>query len=392
MDLSKNMNNPLLNIKHLPEFSKIKPHHVEPALDKLLAENRAEIKKLLEQENFTWNNLMMPLENMEEKLNVMWGTVSHLNAVMNNEELRVVYNACLPKLSDYGTEVSHNKALCNAVKSIAEGSEYKKLNLAQRKVIDNALRNFHLEGVDLSEENKKEFAELSRQLSNLTNKFEENVLDATQGWYCHVTDKDQLKGLPDHVIEAAEQTARSKNLEGWVFTLDAPSNVAVLTYASDRALRQKMYDAYVTRASDQGPKAGKWDNSRIMFDILNVRYKLAKLLGFNNYAERSLAKKMAKSTKEVLEFLQSIVDASLNQAKQDYKELCEFAHDEENINKLHPWDIAYYSEKLQQKRYAITQEELRPYFPEDQVLHGLFEIVSRLYGLIIKEIEQIDVW
>lgn len=381
------MKNPLLNIKHLPEFSNIKTEHVEPALDEMLSENRAELKKLLAQKSFTWDNLMRPLEDMEEKLNVMWSAVNHLNVVVNSKALREVYNKCLPKLSDYGTEISHNKDLFNAIKSIADDDEFKKLDHAQKKIIKDSLRDFHLAGVDLSEKDKKKFAELSKKLSQLTTKFEENILDATEGWHYHVTDENQLKGLPEHALDAAKQTAESKKLDGWVFTLDLPSYIAVMMYAENRDMRHAMYDAYVTRASDQGPNAGKWDNSQLMVDILQVRYELAKLLDFNNYAERSLARKMAKTPKEVLEFLASIVSPAKPKANQEYEELKAFAKQD-----LEPWDLPYYSEKLKHKNFSITQEELRPYFPEDQVLKGLFSVVNKLYGLKISEKKDVNVW
>ncbi|MGD8483318.1 MAG: oligopeptidase A [Thioalkalispiraceae bacterium] len=387
------MSNPLLEMKGLPPFSAIKPEHVEPAIDTLLAENREKLQQLLRANNvFSWDNLVAPLEDMEDRLGRAWSPVSHLNSVMNSDELREAYNACLPKLSEYGTELGQNSELYHAYKSIKDSDEYSRLDMAQQKVIDNVLRDFHLSGVDLSEDKKNRYKEIKQRLSRLTTQFEENILDATHAWHKHIIDESLLKGLPESAVAMAKQAAEEKQLKGWLFTLDFPSYYAVMSYADNRALREEMHQAYVTRASDQGPDAGKWDNSAVMDEILALRHELANLLGFKNYAERSLATKMAESTEQVLGFLHDLAKRSRPMAEKELAELKAFASQQHGVDDLQPWDLTYYSEKLRQHTYSITQEELKPYFPETTVIPGMFEVVKRLYGLQIKPVEQVDVW
>ncbi|HEC16813.1 MAG TPA: oligopeptidase A [Sedimenticola sp.] len=386
------MDNPLLNLTGLPPFSRIKPEHVGPAIDRLLAEGRALVHELLDLKGppYTWAGLIQPLEEQEDRLNRAWSPVSHMNAVVNTEEMRKAYNACLPKLSEYATEMGHNQRLHAAYKAIAEGHEA--LDQAQRKVLENALRDFHLAGVDLPPEKKARFKEISQELSRLASKYEENLLDATNAWTRLVTDEAELAGLPESALGLARQTAEQHGEEGWMLTLDFPSYMPVLTYADNRELRHEMYRAYATRASDQGPHAGKWDNGGIMEQLLALRHELAGLLGFGNYAERSLATKMARSTDEVMTFLTDLARRSHPQAQRELEELRTFARDEHGVDSLEAWDIGYYSEKLRQRRYAFTQEELKPYFPETRVIPGLFAVVERLFGIRIEEVEGVDVW
>ncbi|MEJ2140906.1 MAG: oligopeptidase A [Gammaproteobacteria bacterium] len=387
------MSNPLLEMKGLPPFSKIKPEHIEPAIDTLLAENRNKLKELLNSnEQFTWDNLVEPQDEMEDRLSRAWSPVSHMNSVVNSDELREAYNACMPKLSEYGTEMGQNVELYKAYKSIAEGDEYKRLDEAQKKVIDNVLRDFHLSGVDLPQDKKNRYKEIKQELSRLTTLFEENILDATHGWHKHVTDEALLKGLPDSAIAMAKQAAEQKEMEGWLFTLDFPSYYAVMSYADNEKLREEMHEAYVTRASDKGPNAGKWDNTQVMDDVLKLRHELANLLGFKNYAERSLATKMAENTDQVLSFLHDLAKRSRPMAEKELQELKDFATKEFGEEQLDPWDLTYYSEKLRQHTYSITQEELKPYFPETKVIPGMFEVVKRLYGLHIEEVDKVDTW
>jgi oligopeptidase A len=377
---------------HLPNFTDINPIHVEPTLKKILAENRQAVNKLLTQKDFKWENLMQPLEEIDDHLNNFWSKVSHLNSVVNSPELRAVYEKCLPLVSEYATEVAQNTDLCNAVKSIKESPEFKKLKPVQQKIIDEELRDFHLSGVDLEPTAKKRFADLQQQLSKAMNKFEENVLDATQGWTKVIEKRDDLTGVPEYAIQAAAETAQKKNLTGWLFTLEAPSYLALMTFANNRNLREEMYRAYVTRASDQGPNAGRWDNSAIMQEILNIRQQMAKLLGFANFAELSIATKTAKSAQEVLHFLQELADHSLPIARKEFEELKQFAKEQYHLDQIQPWDALYLSEKLCQHRYALAQEQLRPYFPEYQVTQGLFEAVEKLFSVHIKEEKNMDVW
>jgi len=378
---------------NLPKFSQIKIENIESELSQLLQNNRQRINELLQQpQAFTWQNLMQPLEDLDDRLHNYWSSISHLNAVKNSKALRAAYNACLPKITDYHTELSHNQKFYQAIQSIADNNEYQQLNPAQRKVIDNAIRDFKLAGVALSAAEKKQFATLCKQLSKLTTQFEENVLDATHDWTKFIDDKKQLSGLPAHAIQAAAETARADDKNGWLFTLDFPSYFAVITYADSTSLRQEMHYAFTTRASDQGPQAGKWDNSAVMEKILAVRLELAKLLEFNNYAERSLATKMVKHPQDVLDFLTKLAKASLPIARDEFQTLCDFAQQKLGMKQLNAWDIAYVSEKLRQDRYDISQEDLRPYFPENQVINGLFKIVKQLFNINIQEIKKFDAW
>lgn len=380
-------------MNHLPQFSKIQLDQIEPQLEKILNQNRQELKNLLNQPKpYTWDHLIAPLEEMDDELHKFWSPISHLHSVKYSDEFGKRYEACLVKLADYSTEFLQNAALFEAIQSLKNSDHYKNLDMAQKKTIDNLLRDFHLAGVSLEEPKRKIYAEIKRRLSKLSNEFQQNVLNATEGWQRLVTESSFLKGLPKHAIAMAKQAAETKGLEGWLFTLEAPSYMAVMTYAEDRNLREEMYFAYVTRASEVGPNAGKWNNNEIMQLIMQNRFELSQLLGFQNYAERSLKTKMAKDTKEVINFLQDLVKASLAYAVEDFKQLTQFAKEKYQISSLEPWDIAFYSEKLRKAEYDISQEDLRPYFPEDKVLSGLFEIVHRLYGIKIVEKKGIDVW
>ena len=385
------MNNPLLEDKLLPAFSRIDPEHVEPAIDKLLADNRKAIAELLERtEQPTWKNLVEPIELMEDRLSRAWSPVQHMNSVVNSDALRAAYNACLPKLSDYATEMGQNEKLYQAYKAVAEHDPA--LDAVQRRVLENALRDFHLAGVDLPPEKKQRFKEISQQMSSLTSKFEENLLDATNAWTREITDEAELAGLPESALGLAKQQAEQRDKEGWLLTLEFPSYYPVITYADSRDLRREVYEAYATRASDQGPQAGEYDNTEVMEKILALRHEAAGLLGFANYAERSLAKKMARSTDEVLEFLYDLAERSKAQAERDLEEVRAFAREHHGADDLQAWDIPYYSEKLRQHRYAITQEELKPYFPDTRVIAGMFAVVERLFGLSIAQVEGVDTW
>lgn len=377
----------------LPHFSKFEPALIETNLEAVLNNNLQEVEHLLQSAKpYTWDSLMRPLELMDERLNSMWSIVQHLHAVLDSKALRAAYNACLPKLSAYATQMSHNQKLYAAVLEIAASPDYQQLNPMQRQVIQNDIRDFKLAGVALEEKAKQRFADLQTALAQATSKFEENLLDATQGWSKLVTDESELQGLSANAKEIALEAARQQNLSGWLFTLDFPSYQAVITYADSSKLREEIYRAYVTRASDQGPNAGKWDNSDIMFEVLSIRQEMASLLGFKNFSQYSLAKKMAKTEEEVLDFLNSLAEKSLPKARQEFAELTAFAKQKYGISELAPWDIAYYSEKLCVKQHAISQEELRPYFPADQVLAGMFTVIERLYAMQVKEMKDVGVW
>ena len=385
------MSNPLLEQTGLPAFSRIKPEHVEPAIDELLAENRRRIAELLDSvDQPTWENLVEPIEEWEDRLGRVWSPVSHMNSVVNSDELRAAYNACLPKLSDYATEMGHNERLFAAYKAVAAKPD--QLDPAQRKVLENALRDFHLAGVDLPPADKERFKAISQELSKLTSTYSENVLDATDAWSKHIDDAAALAGLPQSALDLAKQTAEQRGEQGWLLTLDYPSFFPVMTYADDPALRREVYEAYQTRASDQGPHAGKYDNTANMERLLALRHEQARLLGFANYAECSLARKMARSTDEVMHFLHDLAARSKPQAARELGELKAFAAEHHGVAELDPWDIAYYSEKLRQHCYSITQEEVKPYFPATRVVPGMFEVVGRLYGVSFHAAHGIDTW
>ncbi|HFD33221.1 MAG TPA: oligopeptidase A [Gammaproteobacteria bacterium] len=384
--------NILLNMTGLPPFSKIKPNDIIPAVEQVLKESKEQVEQLLAAATvYTWDNLVMPLELIEERISRIWSPVSHMNSVVNSDELRDAYNACLPKLSEYSTQMGQNEALFNAFKQIRESNEFAQLNEAQQKIINNAIRDFRLSGVELGAEDKKRYQEIMQQLSSLTSKYEQNLLDATNAWKKEIKDENLLSGLPDSSKALAKQMAEAEAKDGWLLSLEFPSYYPVMLYADNRQLREEMYTAYSTRASDQGANPD-WDNSSIMDEILALRHESANLLGFKNYAERSLATKMAASTDQVLGFLNELVEKSLPVAKKEFAELEAFAKQEYDVDHLEAWDVPYFSEKLREKTYAISQEELKPYFSEDNVLNGLFSVVNRLYGLQIKEVKGVDVW
>lgn len=387
------MINPLLENKTLPAFSNIKPEHVLPAMTQLIADSRSTIDALLANGGpYTWASLVEPLEDIDDRINRAWSPVGHMNAVVNSDELREAYNACLPLLSEYATEVGQNDVLFQAYKSIAEGSEFEKLDTAQRRIIENALRDFRLSGVDLPPAEKQRFKEIAQDLSRLGSQFQDHVMDATQGWTRHVEDESLLAGLPDSAKAMAAQAASAKGLAGWLFTLEFPSYIAIMTYADDRELRRELYTAYATRASDQGPNACQWDNTPVMENLLALRHEEAQLLGFNNFAELSLATKMAPGTDEVVAFLENLAGRSRVPAQEDLAELRAFAEGELGINNPDAWDWTYASEKLRQKKYQLSEEEVRAYFPASRVVAGMFAVVERLYGLTIREKAGIDVW
>ncbi|MDO7710863.1 MAG: M3 family metallopeptidase, partial [Pseudomonadota bacterium] len=387
------MTNPLLENNVLPAFSKIKPENVEPALNQVLEQAKHTVVDLLKnQQQPSWQSLVIPMEALDASIDKVWSPVSHLNSVMNSDELRVAYNACLPKLSQFGTELGQNEDLYKAYNALANSSAYAELDVAQKKVIDNALRDFRLSGVELSHDDRERYKNISQSLTELTAKFEENLMDATHAWKKHITDETLLSGLPDSTRDMAAQFAQRDELDGWLFTLDFPSYMPVMSYADDRDFREEMYTAFATKASDQGPNAGRWDNTEIMADILKLRHELARLIGFTNHAERSLATKMAQSPQQVLDFLNDLSMRSKPIAEKEFAELKAYANEVAGMTELEAWDVTYFAEKLRQQRYSISQEELKPYFPEDKVVSGLFAVVNRLYGLDIKERHDIDLW
>ncbi|KAF0191921.1 MAG: oligopeptidase A [Gammaproteobacteria bacterium] len=387
------MDNPLLQTGGLPQYSRIRPEHVEPAIDRILADNRARLAALLESGgDHTWSNLIEPLEELEDRLNRAWSPVVHMNAVVDAPELRAAYNACLPRLSEYATELGQNEALYQACKAIADSAGYTRLNIAQRKIIGNALRDFKLSGIALAPDQRQRFKDIMQELSTLAAKFSENLLDATGAWTRPVSDEKQLAGLSPSHLAMVRQAAQRAGTEGFLLTLEFPCYMAVVMFADDRELRREIYAAYVTRASDEGPFANQWNNTPVMERLLALRHEQAQLLGYANYAELSLATKMAATPAQVIGFLDDLARRTRPVAQRDYDTLREFARAEKGIATLEAWDVAYFSEKLREKQYTISQEALRQYFPEQSVLNGLFAVVARLYGIIVTEITGVDTW
>jgi oligopeptidase A len=380
------MPNSLLHSQDLPPFSAIRAEHVEPAIRKLLDENRSELARLLATNSVSWKSLVEPLEEMQHRLSRTWSPVGHLNGVLNSDELRAAYNACLPLLTAWNTDLAQNDALYRAYEHILN-SEGASLNAGQRKLLENALRDFRLAGVALAPEQKQRFKQLMEQLATLQSKFDENVLDATNAWSKHVTSQDELRGLPASIVERARTAAAASEQEGWLFALDAPNYQAILMHAEHEPLRREFYTAWSTRASDQSAFGDRWNNGDLMQQILALRHELAGIVGFSSYAEYSLATKMASTVTEVRDFLEQLATRSRPVAQREYEELVALAG-----RPLNAWDVGFYAERLKQQRFDLSEEALRPYFPLPRVLAGMFAVAERLYGVHIVERPGVDVY
>ncbi|MBH3110260.1 oligopeptidase A [Serratia ureilytica] len=387
------MTNPLLTPFSLPPFSAIRPEDIVPAVQSALADCRAAVERVVAQPGpFTWDNLCQPLAESDDRLSRIWSPIGHLNSVKNSPELRAAYEQALPLLSEYGTWVGQHEGLYQAYRSLKEGAAFETLSVPQRKAVDNALRDFELSGIGLSADKQQRYGEIVARLSELGSTYSNNVLDATMGWSKLITDEAELSGLPESALAQAQAMAQAKEQDGWLLTLDMPSYLPVLTYADNRALREEMYRAFATRASDQGPNAGKWDNSEVMAETLALRHELAQLLGFDTYADKSLATKMAESPEQVIGFLSDLAKRARPQAEQELAQLRAFAKQHYGVDELDAWDITYYGEKQKQHLFSISDEQLRPYFPEQRVVEGLFEVVKRIYGITAKERKDVDTW
>ncbi len=380
------MSNPLLADEGLPAFDVLGPGDAEPALRARLEDNRRRLGELLAIEEPTFDRLIEPFETIQHRLNRTWSPVSHLNAVKNSEALRGAYNACLPLISEYQTELGQNETLQRAYQGILD-REAGALDAEQRKLLENALRDFRLAGVALDRPRKERFKDLMQKLASEQSRFEEHVLDSAAAWSRTVTDANLLAGLPQAVIARAAALAKERSTGGWLLTLDQPTLQAVLTHAQDAQLRREFYEAWNTRASDRFPRPGNWDNAPVIENILRWRHEAARLLDFAHYTDYSLATKMARSAAEVRAFLESLAERCVPVARRELTELETFAE-----RKLEAWDVAYYAERLQQRRFAISDEELRPYFPLARVLQGLFQVANRLYGIRMHERRDIPVW
>ncbi len=375
--------NPLLDFSGLPRFAEFKPEAVTPALDQLLTENRALVESLRNQDTPPdWESFIAPLDDGNERLRRAWGQVSHMNAVMNSLQLRDVYNANIARITQYFTELAQDEALYRRYKALRTSDAFTRLTGAQKKVIDNELRDFRLGGAELPSEDKARFKQILEKLAGLSSKFNDNVLDATNAFELIVSDTERLAGIPGDVLEFAREAAEQADKQGWKFTLHMPSYLPVMQYAENRKLREQMYHAYATRAAEFGESA--WDNSAIIVDILRLRREQSRLLGLPNFAELSLQPKMADSPQQVLDFLEELAQRARPYAQRDLAELKEFASRQLGFDDLLPWDVAYASEKLRVARYAFSDQEVKQYFPEHQVLEGMFRVVETLYGLQIK--------
>lgn len=378
--------NPLLQEGPLPRFDAIRAEHVVPGVSRVLAEQRARLAQIEALSSPSFERVVLPLEELRHRVNRVWSPVAHLNAVMNSEPLRASYNACLPLLSEFHTDLAQSEPLYRAYARIA-GEEAATLDAVQREVIAHALRDFRLAGVALDPQRKARFKAVMMELSRLAAKFDENVLDATNAWSHHVTDAGQLAGINPGILEQAERRAHEQQLRGWLFGLDQPTYVAAVTDAESEPLRRAFYEAWTTRASDQGPSAGRFDNGAVMEEMLRLRHEAARLLDFPSFAEYALANRMARTVPEVMDFLRQLVRAAKPAGAAELDELERFAG-----HKLEAWDITYYSERLQHSRYAVSQEQLREYLPLPRVLTGLFEVAEKLFGVRIREHDGVPVW
>jgi oligopeptidase A len=384
--------NPLLDFSDLPRFGEIRPEHVTPALDVLLADANAAVERASAPDTpATWADIVAPVESATEPLSRAWGVVGHLNAVADTPELRAAYGENLPRVTEFWSSVGQNLALYEKYKAIAASTEFATLSAERNKILDNALRDFRLSGAELPEDQKPRFAQLQEKQAALSKAFSDHVLDATNAYAYIVTSEAELAGLPEDVVEAAREAAQRDSKDGWKFTLHFPSYFPVMQYAEHRPIREAMYRAYVTRASELGAAYGNgqadWDNTGDIAEQLKVRREEAQMLGYRNFAEVSLAPKMAESPAQVVSFLEDLATRARPHAEQDWKELREFAASELGMAGIEPWDVAFAAERLRQKRYSFSENEVKQYFPEDAVLKGLFKVTETLFGVSIRRDE-----
>ena len=375
------MTNPILFRDSLPLFDQIKPSHISPAIEGILKEANSLIHSLkVMGGSISWENFVEPIEMVSEKISRAWGQIEHLNAVVNSDDLRKAYNDNLIKLTEFYTNLSQDEALYKKYQSLKDGEIFESLTPPQKRIIDNVLREFKLGGAELNELEKVRFKVIQEKLAKISTQFEENILDATNEFYIFVADADDLQGIPEENIKKAQSEAIEDKKEGYKFTLHFPSYLPVMQYAEDRNLREKLYRGYATRASELA--SPKFDNTKLIDEILALRYESAKLLGFNHFTEMSLVTKMAKSNEEVVSFLMDLANKAKPFALKDMEELSAFSKTL-GIEKLEAWDIAYVSEKLRQAKYSFSENEVKQYFPEHRVLKGLFKVVETIFKLKI---------
>ena len=383
--------NPLLEERPLPAFGRILPEHAIPAIEAILAENRAQIRAL-DPNPPDEASFLLPLEAMGSRLEEAFSPIQHLRAVCDSPEWREAYNACLQNITEYSTELAHNVKLYGYFKEISESDVWPKLSTARQKEVVLALRDFRLGGVHLPEEKKKRFAEISQELAGCCARFTDNVTDATAAWSQVITDESKLAGLPAPHREMLRADAEAHGEDGWRVSLMPPSVQAILTYADDRDLRHEIYVAYTTRASDQGPNAGEHDNTELIEQILRLRHEQAQLLDFETIADHALATRMADTPSEVLDFLYDLMERAREQAKNEWEELREFAKDELGLDEMQRWDQAWARERLRIKRYALKEAELKPYFPADATIQGMLDLAADLFQLEISRRDDVETW
>ena len=384
------MTNPLLDFSGLPRFSDIQTRHIAPAVKQLLDRGCSTVEMVLSEfAEPTWQNFVQPMTDVHEQLSRAWGQVSHLNAVVNSPELREAYNTNLPIVTKYYAGLAQNQALYERFKKLYRSNEFKNLSRAQKMIVENELRDFKLGGTELESNQKKRFLNIQEELSALSSKFSDNLLDATNNFMLHIENAEEISGIPDDVLQTAKEIAKKDGVPGWKFTLHAPSYQPIMQYADNRELRRKMYHAYSTRASEiAADSENNWDNTPLIRKILELRKEEALLLGFNCYAEVSLESKMASTPKQVMDFLIDLACKAKSYAKLDLEELQQFAFDQLGLSNLESWDMAYVSEKLRVDRYAFSDEEIKQYFPETKVLEGMFRLVEKLYDITISLYEE----
>ncbi len=385
-----------LSLPALPLFHQIDAAKVPEKLAETFKAHQDELEQLLKNANhhYTWENLLFPLEIMGDEWHKIMGPLAHLNSVNNTKEIREAYQSCLPILTEYGLYFGQHAGLFHAIKTLSESDEFAKLNVTRQKIIQDELLGFKLSGIGLEGQEKERFKEIQNELSTLCNQFDNHILDATQAWKKHITDENEkeISGVPAHTLHEAKKLAEEENKKGWIFSLEPPVYQAIMMYADNRALREDVYRAYVTRASERSPSGAHWDNSDIMHKIIHLRHEEANLLGYKNYTELSLAPKMADTSEQVFEFLYDLAKKVKPQAEQEFKALQAFARVNLQIDELKPWDVGYASEKLQEERYSISENLFRPYLPHSVALNGLFEIVGKLYGMHFEQILNVETW
>ncbi|MBK4775712.1 oligopeptidase A [Candidatus Pantoea edessiphila] len=385
------MINPLLTSFTLPPFSKIKLEHIIPAIIEVLKDCKLTVEKISSQKiHYSWNNVVKPIDEQHDRLNRIFSPISHLNLVKNNTELRKIYEQAYLLILQYYNWEKQNKNLYQAYVYLQQQDQYILLNTSQKKHLDNIINEFKLSGIDLGEDKQKRYREIIDRLSQLELVYNNNVLDSTMNWKKLITNKKQLSGINQNILFSIYQNSKNYNNESWLLTLDFPVYSSVITYCNNDQLREEMYLAYSTRASDQGPNAHKWDNTNIINEQLSLRYELAQLLDFKSFADKALVKESSKNPQKVLIFLDTLLSAIDTKVKKEISQLEQFVKTRYNINKLNAWDIAYYSQKQKQYLYNFNDEQLRPYFPETRVLSGLFELANRIFGISIINYPQID--